>query len=120
MNAYEPLDPNDPMGTRHQTEYSLSDQEEKLGPPPWHEDDPAVQAWEAAHGHDVRLDCYVEYQCMQIEPAYQRRLDATHGAVVQLREVLWASTCAAELSGSDYRRAAELINTVLELTKEEA
>lgn len=45
------------------TSYEPWDREEKLGGPPWLQSNPAVVAWEAAHGHDVRLKCYVEFQC---------------------------------------------------------
>lgn len=43
--------------------YRMWDQEDKLGPPPWSSEDPKLIAWEAAHGHDVRLKCYVEFGC---------------------------------------------------------
>jgi hypothetical protein len=45
------------------TDYQPWDQEEKLGPPPWNWQDKRVLAWEEAHGHDVRLKCYVEFGC---------------------------------------------------------
>lgn len=40
--------------------YRPGDQDEKLGPPPWKPDDPAVIAWERYHGHDPRLSCYLD------------------------------------------------------------
>ena len=40
--------------------YRPADQDEKLGPPPWKPDDPAVIAWERHHGHDPRLHCYLD------------------------------------------------------------
>jgi len=43
--------------------YKAWDREEKLGPPPWDPKDPKVVAWEAAHCHDVRQKCYVEFGC---------------------------------------------------------
>lgn len=47
------------------TRYERFDQKQRLGPPPW--SGPAVEAWEEAHGHDVRLKCYVEFGCRLIE-----------------------------------------------------
>ena len=47
------------------TEYRPSDQEEKLGKPPT-TDKEAVKAWEAAHGHDVRLKCYPENSAVEL------------------------------------------------------
>lgn len=53
-----------------QNGYTTYDQEKHLGPPPWKHDDPAVQAWEKAHGHDVRLECYPEYGCLLLIDPY--------------------------------------------------
>jgi hypothetical protein len=52
--------------------YRPWDQEEKLGEPPWSKDDPKLQAWEAAHGHDVRLKCYPEFGCQALEAEHNR------------------------------------------------
>jgi hypothetical protein len=49
--------------------YRAFDQHEKLGPPPWRADDPALLRWETAHGHDVRLKCSPEYGCRLTNPA---------------------------------------------------
>jgi hypothetical protein len=56
--------------------YTPFDQEAHLGAPPWRIADPAVRAWETAHGHDVRGRCYPEYGCLVIEPALEERLRA--------------------------------------------
>lgn len=37
-----------------------------LTPPPWHPNNPALVAWEAAHGHDFRIKCYPEFGCLAI------------------------------------------------------
>jgi len=54
--------------------YEPWDQYEKLGREPWVEN-AALAAWEAAHGHDVRLKCYVEFGCQVIEPALERQVE---------------------------------------------
>lgn len=60
--------------------YRPFDQDRHLGPPPWSGDDPAVQGWEDAHGHDVRLKCYPEFGCQAIE--YERQaMEEVVGAV---------------------------------------
>ena len=53
-------------------DYSPFDQDEKLPSPPWKPTHPALVAWEAAHGHDVRLKCYPEFGCRVIEAALER------------------------------------------------
>lgn len=45
--------------------YQPFDQEKWLGDPPW--SGPALEEWEAVHGHDARLKCYAEYGCQVIE-----------------------------------------------------
>jgi hypothetical protein len=55
-------------------DYEPFDQADKLGPYP-HDDRAALDAWEVAHGHDVRLKCYVEFGCQVIEPALERRIE---------------------------------------------
>ena len=54
--------------------YKPFDQTEHLNSPPWSGD--ALERWEAAHGHDVRLKCYPEYGCLVIEKDLERKLDA--------------------------------------------
>lgn len=49
--------------------YRPWDQGRHLGPPPWKPSDPALVAWEAAHGHDVRLKCYAEFGCLVLSAA---------------------------------------------------
>jgi hypothetical protein len=66
------------------TVYRPFDQEEKLGPPPWPYSE-ALTAWETAHGHDVRLKCYVEFGCMVIEPWLESIIDKLNREVNQLR-----------------------------------
>lgn len=46
-----------------------------LGPPPWKPDDPRLQGWEAAHGHDVRLDCDL-HGCSVLIEAYEAAVEA--------------------------------------------
>ena len=77
-------------------EYRAWDREEKLGPGPWLLDS-KVSAWEAAHGHDVRLKCYPEFGCYlawnRLEEAArvvvaQADLCATDDVVQALRDAL--------------------------------
>jgi hypothetical protein len=56
--------------------YRPWDREEKLGPPPWKHDDPKLIAWQEAHGHDVRLKCYREFGCIQLELLEEESQDA--------------------------------------------
>ncbi len=50
-------------------EYLPHDQRKHLGPPPWSpmKDSPALQAWEKAHNHDVRVKCLPELGCVAVE-----------------------------------------------------
>lgn len=67
------------------SDYYRFDQDEKLGPPPW--SGPALDAWEAAHGHDVRLKCYVEFGCLLIEAEVDRlRAEVERLRANQLRD----------------------------------
>jgi hypothetical protein len=47
--------------------YIPFDQETHLGPSPWNRDVHKVKEWEEAHGHDLRLKCYPEFNCKVIE-----------------------------------------------------
>jgi hypothetical protein len=67
--------------------YLPFDQDEHLGEPPWKPTDPALVAWEAAHGHDVRLKCYVEFGCQAIEneaDMLRDTLDRVRAAVAEM------------------------------------
>lgn len=55
--------------------YRPWDQESKLGPPPWQPADPKLQAWQQAHGHDVRLKCYPEFGCLVTADEYDDSVD---------------------------------------------
>jgi hypothetical protein len=50
--------------------YTLDDQRDHLGEPPWSGD--AVKRWEEAHGHDCRMPCYPEHGCLVIEAERER------------------------------------------------
>ena len=63
--------------------YRPFDQDKHLPPPPWQPSDPALQAWEAAHGHDVRMKCYPEFGCQAIQAA----LDAVEELVANARKI---------------------------------
>lgn len=59
------------------SEYRCWDREEKLGSVPeggFKPTDPKVIAWEAAHGHDLRLKCYPEFGCLLI-PDFEDMVD---------------------------------------------
>jgi len=78
---------------RGEVTYRPWDREEKLGKPPWKPDDPQVIAWEAAHGHDVRLKCYPEFGCQPLEAARERLEEAADALVREgCREELGAPT----------------------------
>src|SRR4051812_5912474 len=66
--------------------YEPFDQEARLPPPPWSPDDPALKAWEAAHGHDVRVKCYVEFGCQVIEESLEREIDRLESQNQALQE----------------------------------
>lgn len=57
------------------TTYRPFDQRKHLDGPPWHSG-PELETWEEAHGHDVRVKCYVEYGCKAIEAELERLRDA--------------------------------------------
>lgn len=63
--------------------YRPFDQDRHLPPPPWQPDDPALIAWESAHGHDVRTKCYPEFGCQAIGYA----LDAVEEIVEHARKI---------------------------------
>ena len=68
--------------------YKPWDREEKLGPPPWWPGNSKVMAWEAAHGHDVRLKCYPEFGCKLLEPAHERLFAAARKIVQEMGEMI--------------------------------
>lgn len=67
------------------TVYRPFDQRAHLGDPPWSVDRQDVQEWEAAHNHDVRLDCYPEFGCVVLEIERQMMQEVVDAA----RSVLW-------------------------------
>jgi hypothetical protein len=56
--------------------------------PPFVANDPAVIAWEKAHGHDVRLKCYVEFGCQVIEPTLERHIDDLYAYLEEIAEAV--------------------------------
>jgi hypothetical protein len=83
--------------------YEPFDQAAQLGPAPW-SDTPSLEAWEFAHGHDVRLKCYVEFGCQVIEPTLERRiaiLEAERDRLIQALEQI-ANFSASYRSREDY------------------
>lgn len=86
--------------------YRPFDQRRHLGEPPW-PDSEARREWEAAHNHDVRTKCLVEYGCMAIE--YER-------------DALWAIANAvpALIEAADRRRLDEINYEEWIFYKEEA
>ena len=63
------------------SDYRPFDQARWLGEPPW--SGPELEAWEQAHGHDVRVKCYPEYGCQAIDyelAAVKDELDAARTA----------------------------------------
>ena len=55
-------------------DYLPWDQHRHLGDPPWKEGD-TMDAWIAAHNHDPRVKCYVEFGCQAIDNHYEFLLD---------------------------------------------
>ncbi len=102
--------------------YTPWDQDEHLGPPPWSEYDPHVIAWEAAHGHDVRLKCYAEYGCLVIEQdAYDRGVEdgIAKGAAASHAESHAEGVEEGIVEGREeaFAEVADDIHEVLEATK---
>jgi hypothetical protein len=64
----------EPIQDDIETPYEPFDQDKWLTKP-WRFDRADVVAWEAAHGHDARSKCYVEFGCQVIEPTLERRID---------------------------------------------
>ncbi len=64
-------------------DYRPFDQERHGLTRPWRAG-PALDAWEAAHGHDIRLKCYPEFGCQAIE--YER--DALEAEVARLQALI--------------------------------
>ena len=50
--------------------YRPFDQKKHLQGPPW-TSGLELEAWEEAHGHDVRVTCYVEYGCKALDDHYE-------------------------------------------------
>ena len=55
--------------------YLPDDQYKHLGDPPWKEG-VALDAWIAAHCHDPRTKCLVEYGCQALADHYEHLLEA--------------------------------------------
>lgn len=96
-----PTVPQDEWGT-----YAPFDQPEKLGPPPWKNND-ALDAWIANHGHDPRLKCYVEFGCQAIEADLERQLSAAKAELLRVkaaygRESMELEEILAPLAGYEY------------------
>lgn len=60
------------------------DQDRWLDDPPWKADDPKLQQWEQAHGHDVRMKCLPEFGCLAIK--YES--DAREERITELKHEL--------------------------------
>lgn len=80
------------------TPYEPFDQDTRVGPPPWSPADPALRAWEAAHGHDIRLKCYVEHGCQVIESALEARIDSLQADLDTARARIAAAHAACRLA----------------------
>jgi hypothetical protein len=91
------------------TPYEPWDQDAQLGPPPWDPHDEKVQAWEKAHGHDVRLKCYVEFGCQVIEQALERELLAAYRERDELRVKVAAGIAVAEQLTAERDEAVALL-----------
>ena len=55
--------------------YLPDDQHKHLGDMPWKQSD-VVDAWIAAHNHDPRTKCLVEYGCQALEDHYEWLVEA--------------------------------------------
>lgn len=96
------------------SDYSPFDQREKLGAPPWRPDDPAVIAWEEAHGHDVRLKCYSEFGCQVLQASAERYLR-------DRAESFWRdSEKLAGMEQSAYRTIADELRNAADLLRDDA
>jgi len=86
------------------SDYEPFDQEAWLGKPPWKPTDAALIAWEAAHGHDVRLKCYTEFGCYVGESVLERERDVAQAALDRVR----ALCDDAEASHRPYSRILDV------------
>jgi hypothetical protein len=91
--AYHPA-PSSPV-SESPPPYEPFDQAKWLGEPPW--SNPALERWEAAHGHDARLKCYVEFGCQVIEPTLEREIESLRARLSTAEEALHAATQARVL-----------------------
>lgn len=89
----------------NEVRYQPWDRYEKLGEPPW--SGPALKAWEAAHGHDVRLKCYPEFGCQLLhgEEEFQELL----GACQELIGVFRSESGPFSAAGEEFVRFVELV-----------
>lgn len=78
------------------SEYRPFDQAEKLGPKPWKMADPAVIAWEQAHGHDPRVKCLPEFGCLVIETALLAEIEAQREILAAQKGVIERVTQARD------------------------
>lgn len=91
--------------------YRPGDQDDWLGEPPWSPSDPALIAWEAAHGHDVRSKCYPEFGCKVIQSDLEDRIDELETEVDKTWRdaTIAALTWAAERVGQEAAKHAALL-----------
>ena len=60
---------------REMPKYLPNDHHKHLGDMPWKQSD-VVDAWIAAHNHDPRTKCIVEYGCQALEDHYEWLVEA--------------------------------------------
>lgn len=99
--------PADGVTTMPVSDYRPFDQDKWLPAPPWKPDLPALVAWEAAHGHDVRMKCYPEFGCLAI--GYEN--DALHEEVVRLREEAESLMARVAQLEADAREQSEVASS---------
>lgn len=92
------------------TRYRPFDQKRHLEGPPWYSG-PELDAWEEAHGHDVRVKCYVEYGCKALDDHYEELKERVEKQERLLREAkdtllpLWMGSPVNDMT--TYQRGAK-------------
>jgi hypothetical protein len=107
-------------------QYEPFDQEEKLGKDWRKSHEPDILRWEEAHGHDIRLKCYPEFDCAVLEVPWAKALlqmqedlrearNERDAAVKVLEEILflWDSSIAKGIPFFTSTRDASSVRVVI-------
>lgn len=84
--------------------------EDVLGPPPWTIEGAA--AWQANHGHDVRLACLTVDRCEVVEAAHERAIAALPDLLACVEWIRDRGVWVAMIDGEDDEDDASLREAV--------